>query len=220
LIKAILFDLDGTLLDRDASVERFLVEQHKRYNLHHIPFEKYRDRFIELDENGYADKQKVFQTLVTEFAIPITAEELVADFRLNAWKNCETFLGAAEVLAKLRSGGFKLGIVTNGSVESQQAKLHESGLLARVDEALISEKEQIRKPDRRIFALAAERLGVAPEECVFVGDNPETDIGGAHMAGMSTVWVKGSLPWPGNLPIVPGHTVTGLAELLSIEFQA
>ena len=217
MIQAILFDLDGTLLDRDASIEPFLREQLKRYKLHHLPFEKYRDRFIELDEHGYADKQKVFQTLITEFAIPITVEELVADFRLNSWKNCKTFPGAAKVLGQLRSRGYKLGIVTNGSVELQQAKLIESGLLARVDEAPISEKEQLRKPDQQIFALAAERLGVSTTECVFVGDNLETDISGAYNAGMKPVWFKGFLPWPANLSIVPGHTVTALTELLSIE---
>ena len=120
-------------------------------------------------------------------------------------------------MEQLRSRGYKLGIITNGSVEAQKAKLLESGLLARVDEALISEEEQLRKPDQRIFALAAERLGVTTAECVFVGDNPETDIGGAYNAGMKTVWFKGVLPWPGTLSIVPGHTVTTLVELLSIE---
>ena len=218
MIRAILFDLDGTLLDRDASIEPFAREQYNRYKLHHLPFEKYLHRFIELDEHGYADKQNVFQPLIREFAIPITAEELVADFRQNAWKNCPTIPGAAKVLEQLRSRGYKLGIITNGTVESQRAKLLGSGLLARVDEALISEEEQLRKPDQHIFALAAERLGVTATECVFVGDNPETDIGGAFNAGMKTVWFKGFLPWPGNLSIDPGHTVTTLAELLSLEF--
>jgi len=52
----------------------------------------------------------------------------------------------------------------------------------------------------------------------FVGDNPETDIGGADNAGMETVWFKGFLPWPANLSVVPSHTLTALTELLSIEF--
>ena len=218
LILAILFDLDGTLLDRDASIEPFLREQCKRSKLDHLPFEKYRDRFIELDEHGYGDKQRVFQTLTTEFAIPMTADELVTDFRRNAWKNCQTFAGAVRVLEQLRSRGHKLGIVTNGSVESQRAKLLDADLVARVDEVLISEEEQLRKPDKQIFVLAAGRLGVSAGECVFVGDNPEIDIVGAHNAGMETVWFKSYLPWAGSLAIVPGHTVTTLAELLSIEF--
>ena len=144
---------------------------------------------------------------------------MVADFRLNAWKNCKTFPGAGRVLEQLRARGYKLGIITNGTVASQQAKLLESGLLARIDEALISEAEQFRKPDQQIFDLAAERLGVTTAECVFVGDNPETDIAGAHNAGMKTVWLQGFLPWPGDLSIVPGNTVTTLLELLYVEFK-
>ena len=217
-IRAILFDLDGTLLDRDASIEPFLREQCDRYKLDHLLFRKYCDRFIELDDHGYGDKQEVFRTLATEFGIPIDVDELVTDFRRNAWKNCQTFPGAVRALEQLRSRGYKLGIVTNGTAESQRAKLLDAGLVARVDEVLISEEEQLRKPDQRIFALAAGRLGVSAGECVFVGDNPETDIDGAYNAGMETVWFKSYLPWPGNLAVVPGHTVTALAELLSIEF--
>jgi phosphoglycolate phosphatase-like HAD superfamily hydrolase len=61
LIQAILFDLDGTLLDRDSGIEPFIREQCKRYSLNHLPFEKYLHRFIELDEHGYVDKVKVYQ---------------------------------------------------------------------------------------------------------------------------------------------------------------
>jgi putative hydrolase of the HAD superfamily len=122
-----------------------------------------------------------------------------------------------EVLEHLRSRGYKLGIISNGFGESQRAKLVEFGLLDWVDEALISEEEQMRKPDERIFKLAAARLGVKAAECVFVGDNPEADIFGAHQAGMKTSWFKGFLPWPESLAIVPGHTVNTMTELLSIE---
>ncbi len=217
MIQAILFDLDGTLLDRDSGIEPFLVEQCKRYSLNHLPFEKYLHRFIELDEHGYVDKEKVYQELGAEFEIPLTAEELAADFRLNSGKHCKPFPGAMELLEHLRSRWYKLGIITNGYGESQRAKLVEFGLLDRVDEALISGEEQLRKPDKRIFKLAADRLGVTAAECVFVGDNPEADIFGAHQSGMKTIWFKGFLPWPECLAIVPDHTVNTLPELLSIE---
>ena len=106
------------------------------------------------------------------------------------------------------------GVIVTGAAEP--ASLSE--IVARVDEVLISEEEQLKKPDQQIFALAAGRLGVSTGECVFVGDNPEIVIAGAHNAGMETVWFKSYLPWPGDLAIAPGHTVTTLAALLSIEF--
>lgn len=55
VIKAVLFDLDGTLLNRDESVKMFIERQYDRlYKLvGHIPKEKYMSRFIELDNRGY-----------------------------------------------------------------------------------------------------------------------------------------------------------------------
>jgi putative hydrolase of the HAD superfamily len=216
LIKAVLFDLDETLLDRNATVEAYLKDQYQRYNLNHLPFEAYRDRFIGLDEHGYADKHKVFGTLTREFDLPASAEELMADFRHNAWKDCQTFPDVERVLRQLRTRGYRLGIVTNGSSESQRAKLLSSGLAKLVEEVLISAEEKAKKPDVEIFVWAAERLGVRAEECLFVGDNPQTDIVGAHAASMETAWLKRYLAWPEGLSVVPDYTLGGLAELLVI----
>ena len=71
LIKAVLFDFDLTLLDRDASVRKFVATQYERFHfcLSHIPKEKYVSRFVELDERGYVWKDKVYQRLTDEFNI-------------------------------------------------------------------------------------------------------------------------------------------------------
>jgi putative hydrolase of the HAD superfamily len=91
-------------------------------------------------------------------------------------------------------------------------------LIDLVDIVLISEQEQVRKPDPRIFARAAERLGVRTQECVFVGDNPQADICGAHQVGMKTVWCAHGESWPVDMDIRPGHTINQLTELLSVPF--
>ena len=71
MIKAALFDLDGTLLNRDESVKLFLDSQYHRLNkfVGHIPKKQYMTRFIELDNRGYVWKDKVYQQLVNEFAM-------------------------------------------------------------------------------------------------------------------------------------------------------
>lgn len=218
MTKAILFDLDETLLDRAASLENYIENQHRRHKLEHIAYEIYRDRFIELDGRGYTDRQKVFETLIKDFTLSLSTEELLADFKQNAWKNCKTFADTSKVLSELRLRGYKLGIITNGSLESQSVKLSESGLNSLVDIALISEQEQVKKPNPAIFIRAADRLGVSVTECVFVGDNPEADIGGACNAGMKTVWFRGYQLWSADLTIVPDYIISSLTELLNIEF--
>ena len=59
---------------------------------------------------------------------------------------------------------------------------------------MISEIEQVRKPQAEIFHRAAKRLGVTPKNSVFIGDHPEADIMGAKNAEMKAIW-KRSLYW-------------------------
>jgi len=94
MIKAIIFDLDGTLLNRDDSLKIFISEQHDRLNkwLGHIPKEEYIQRFIELDDHGYVWKDEVFEQLTNEFEIEgISVHELLEDY-LNFFKeSCVPF---------------------------------------------------------------------------------------------------------------------------------
>ncbi len=62
------------------------------------------------------------------------------------------------------------------------------------DIILISEIEQVRKPNPEIFQRAVVKLGTAAQDSVFVGDHPEADIKGAKNAGMKTIW-KRNLSW-------------------------
>ncbi len=221
MIKAILFDLDETLLDRDASILAFLAGQYSRFAaaLAAIPFAHYRDRFQLYDEHGYVAKEIVYARLVDEFALAVEPMELVEDFYANSWNPCILFPGAIELLQNLRADGYKLGIITNGSIRTQQPKIEQGGLALLVDLALISEAEGIRKPDAAIFLRAAERLGVEPDECVMVGDNPVADIGGALAVGMKGVWRQGHLPWPTDLLLQPHGIVEEVAELLAVDWQ-
>jgi putative hydrolase of the HAD superfamily len=80
LISTFLFDLDDTLLDRDKTIEPFIRDQYDRFELHQIHYEKYKKRFIEMDNHGYFDKHKLYQMLITEFELTISIEDFVVDF--------------------------------------------------------------------------------------------------------------------------------------------
>lgn len=197
-------------------IERFLVGQYTRLALQTPPYAVYHARFKELDEHGYADRYQVFQTLVAEFSLPLSGEELLADFRRHVWQSSQPFPDTYDVLKQLRSRGYPLGLITNGSSEAQRGKLYAADPAAYFDVILISEEEKIRKPDAAIFLRAAGKLRVTPGECVFVGDNPQADMAGAHQVGMQTVWRKGYLPWPEQLSIRLDHTIDELSQLLTI----
>jgi putative hydrolase of the HAD superfamily len=219
LIKAILFDLDDTLLDRTTSLEDFVQQQHRRYKLNHVPYESYRARFLELDERGYAEKSHVFHTLITEFAVPASVAAWLADFEQRAWTSCSLLPDTAVVLAELRVRGYKLGVITNGAEWSQMRKLRVTGLVPLVDLILISGNEQVKKPDPLIFTRAAERLSVRPDECAFVGDHPRNDVYGAGAVGMKTVWYPRDQAWPVEQVGAPDYTIRSLGELLAIDLN-
>jgi len=94
----------------------------------------------------------------------------------------------AEVLARL-SGRYRLGLCSNFSdAATALGLLEEAGLLRFFDAVAISETEGVRKPRPEIFRAVLDRLGVAPEHAVHVGDHLRDDVGGASALGLRTVW--------------------------------
>ena len=189
--KAILFDLDGTLFDRDSSYLELIEAQYERFAeaVAHVPREIYVRRAVELDSHGYVERSVVYGGLAREFGLPdAVAQELTRHF----WETYHLFgRGFPEVpatLASLRARGLKLGIITNGSVRMQERKIQQLGFSGLFDAVLISEREGVRKPDGAIFARAVAQLGVAAHEAWYVGDHPTIDIQGALDAGLTPVW--------------------------------
>jgi 2-haloalkanoic acid dehalogenase type II len=92
----------------------------------------------------------------------------------------------------------RVGILSDADTDFLSASLGRSGL--GVDAALCSEEVAIYKPHVTAFHSICGRLDAAPEEVVFVGDDPVTDIEGARRAGLRTVWVnRHGRAWPRKL---------------------
>ncbi|MGB3789514.1 MAG: HAD family hydrolase [Phormidesmis sp.] len=191
--KAVFFDLDGTLLDRDSSARRFVEAQHNRFagSLSHIPKSTYAIKFLELDCRGHVWKDKVYQALVEEFSITgITWQAMLKDYETQFQFNCVPFPYLSATLSELKSKGYSLGIVTNGFGEFQSRSIEGLGIRAYLDAVLISDVEGVRKPQIEIFQRAMDRLEVLATNSTFVGDNPDADIAGAKKAGMKTIWKR------------------------------
>jgi putative hydrolase of the HAD superfamily len=96
--------------------------------------------------------------------------------------------GALEALTTLRQRGYRLGLISDCSAETPQ--LWDSLPFAPLIEApIFSCNVGYLKPDPRIYQIACERLAVAPEACLYIGDRPEEVIG-ARAAGMRAVRVR------------------------------
>lgn len=212
MIQAVLFDLDGTLLDRDASVKKFIENQYERLGnyLGHISKEKYITRFNELDCHGYVWKDKVYQKLVEEFEIVgIGWENLLGDYVTEFKHHCVPFPNLKSMLAELKTDGFALGMVTNGFGQFQMDNIRALGIENYFDTILVSETEGMKKPDPAIFKRALKRLNKEPRESVFVGDHPENDVKASQYVGMKGIWKK-DVQWDA---FDPDYAVEDLGEL-------
>ncbi|MEX2298319.1 MAG: HAD family hydrolase [Dongiaceae bacterium] len=218
MIAAVLFDLDETLLNRTDSLQAFLKDQHGRFAqaLGDVRFEIWRDRFLALDERGHVHKAIVYPAILSEFGGDgAAADILLADYRNRFCRYALPFPDMQQTLTTLRADGLKIGLVTNGETAFQTRSIEALGLNRMADAILISEQEGLRKPDRALFIRAADRLGVSPAACLFVGDNPVADILGAHAAGMSTAWFGPHAGWPSDLEM-PGATIAKLSDILGL----
>ncbi len=213
MIKAIIFDLDGTILDRNASLKHFLATQYDRLaeKLNQITKIDYISRFVELDCRGYAGKEKVYKTILSEFDIQtISCEELVSDREIHFIDSCIPFPNLIETLDILTKTGYLLGMITNGRGNFQRRKIQMLGIEKYFPSILISEVEGISKPAAEIFLRALGNLDVLPDESVFIGDHPINDIMGAQSVGMKAIW-KRDYVW--EIPENPDGIIDDLGEL-------
>lgn len=195
MIKSVIFDLDGTLLNRDASLKGFIVSQYERLSnyIGHIPKEDYISRFIELDCRGYVWKDEVYQQMVDEFNIfQITWEDLLHDYIDCFKENCIPFPNLESMLEDLKSQSMSFGIITNGRGQFQMNNIEALGIESYFDVILISEWANLKKPNPQIFKKIINELNILPEEGIFVGDHPQNDISAAKDVGINTIWKRDS----------------------------
>ena len=213
----ILFDADDTLFHFDAFAGLKLM---------------FSRCDVEFNNENYEEYQKVNKALWVEYQdSKISAKEL-QNKRFDAWSNrlgissenlnsaflnamadlCAPLEGAVDLLNAL-NGRVKLGIITNGFKELQQARLQRTGLKEFFEFIVISEEVGFAKPNPRIFDHALSLMGDPDRSKVLmVGDTLESDILGGVKSGLDTCWLNrhGRIAPDG---MIPNHEVLSLKEL-------
>ncbi|CAN5657944.1 hexitol phosphatase HxpA [soil metagenome] len=199
MISGVLFDLDNTLIDRDIAF-RGWAEWYVSAHLA-IADEPLRraevDWLVTLDQQ-FGPNSATFAAIHSKYpdrveSVEALAMDFVADLRHHI---LPLDVPTIALLHDLATAGIPWGIVTNGS-PTQLKKIERVGLTGAKC-VMVSGILGIRKPEPGIFLAAAEGLGVAPENILFVGDNVEADILGAANVGMKTAWMHRGRQWPAN----------------------
>jgi len=218
MINAVLFDLDGTLLDRESSVDLFLDRQYVRLHpwLKSIKKPDFIRRFKLLEKRGYVWKDVVYTQLIEGFQLTgCTTDILLQDYLDHFQESCVPFCDLHKTLQALKANGLKIGMVTNGRKLMQTRSIQGLGIEPFFDVIAISEVEGCSKPDPDIFNQTLSRLGVSAKESIFVGDHAINDIDAAQQVGMKAVWKQNDSDEPKNADA----QIDQLMELLTLVDQ-
>ncbi len=192
MLRAVLFDLDDTLMDQasaaGAAVEAWAAE-------HGIADADVRERWTSVSEANfvlYSRRELTFaqqrRQRVREFlAVQIDdqeADELFAGYLVRYEAGWATFDDAVPALRRARAAGLIVGVLTNGAEEQQRSKLQKLGLEDEIDHLIASSMLPAGKPDLRAFQHAVHQVGVDAREVLMVGDSLENDVRGALSAGL------------------------------------
>ncbi|MGC4116950.1 MAG: HAD family hydrolase [Myxococcales bacterium] len=217
MIRAVLFDLDGTLLDRDAASERWFRSVLARRTDLFVADQREQTlaRFLDLDAHGYNDRAQFCRDVLAEF--PGLSESPAIfwhEFTTGLAANVQLESPVRALLDRL-CARMPVAILTNGSRRTQRAKLAAAQLEHLT--TFISEEIGLEKPDSAAFRHALGQMGIEdPSEVLFVGDDPVRDIQGAHGAGLRTCWVSRGRTWSLEATS-PEWTVRHVSELESFE---
>jgi HAD superfamily hydrolase (TIGR01509 family) len=186
--RAILFDLDGTLIDTF-----WLYAECFRRTL--TPYLGYTPTDAEMIARGPGSERSFLLGWLGDGA----AERAHADFgrhydELHASLHDGLYDGVAEMLAALRSAGYPVGVVTGKGRRAWEVTERELGLGAFAV-AITDDDVHAPKPDPEGLLAATAVLGVAPAEIVYIGDS-DNDVRAGHAAGMRTAVVL----WPKTAP--------------------
>jgi putative hydrolase of the HAD superfamily len=221
---AILFDIDGTLMDDEGAMAGALSGFHARHGaglglsleeltlrwreLLELHFGRYLSGGVSMQEQRRARIRELFASASTE-----ACDQLFAGYERDYRASWRAYPDALPVLAEL--SGFPLAVLSNGDQAQQTEKLQGSGLASHFSAIFTSSEIGWAKPDSRAFLAACRRIGVTPGQCIYVGDSLRTDARGSAAAGLRAVWLdraaSGIHAGPGVRVI---HTLSELPSIL------
>jgi putative hydrolase of the HAD superfamily len=195
VIRAVVFDLFGTLVyefprsDWDAWLDTTAAIVEADTEAFHAAWSA---TAVERQTGALGDIEENLRTVAARAGAWPTDGQIAEALEARSAMYRRWFVprpGAQEVLPELRSAGYGLALVSMCAPDAP-AMWHASPLGGSVDAEVFSSEVALRKPDPAIYLLAAERLGVEPGACLYVGDGAYRELTGAAAVGMDPVLIR------------------------------
>ncbi len=187
----LLLSLDNTLIDRDGAFRAW-----GREFLEKIGAPEYDlDWLLSVDADGMTPDWDLADAIQERYRLRIPSIDLVEIVREGLLDRLRLDPLVACALGIAEDAGWVPVVVTNGDTRLQEEKLRRTGLDRYLADWVISEEAGCRKPNPRIFGIAAERARMRLTGAWVIGDAPEADIAGAESIGASSVWLHRGRTW-------------------------
>lgn len=196
-IRAVLFDLDDTLwpivpvINRAETLLYDWLKVHAPPVTERVTIESMRARrqaLMESDPVYQLDlrilRRAVLIEAFTEAGLDVQMVDQAMEVFSRARNEVTPFEDVLPTLGRLQSR-FRLGSVSNGVADLQVI-----GIAHYFETSVAAHRVGCAKPDAAIFHAACSALGVAPEEALYVGDDPQLDVEGAQKAGLRAAWIN------------------------------
>jgi putative hydrolase of the HAD superfamily len=180
-------------------------------------------RLIDLEMHGRKflyNRDVWWETLLKHLGLSKLRGPWIHETTVRYWK---TYAGASPLfydtmstIHRLKKAGFRLGMVSDsdGTPGMKMKRIRQQSFLKSLEAIVVAGEDTPGvKPTRRPFTLVARRLGLQPGNCVYIGDNPNTDIEGAKGVGMMMILVKRRGPKGGH-PDYLARSLSDAARLL------
>ena len=181
-IHAVIFDVDGTLVDSNDAQARSWVDALKEFG-YSVPYEKVRpligmggDKVLPETIGVQKDSEKGKQISKRRSEI----------FKEKYLPTIQAFPGAQELLNRMREQGLKLAIASSAQPDELRSLLQIVGAADLIEDKTSSEDAKRSKPDPDVMQVALKRVGYPPNEVVMIGDTPY-DIEAARKVGVGTI---------------------------------
>lgn len=187
----LLLDLDNTLLDRTGAFRMWGEDFLGQIGAPDGDI----DWLLSMDADGLTDRWDIADALRARYGLRIPSIDLVEALHDGVIERARVDPLVACALQIMAKAGWVPVVVTNGTVQREEAKIRGSGLDRYVADWVISEEVGVSKPNPRIFAVAAQRARMHLRGAWVVGDGPEADIGAAAAMGLPSVWLHRGRRW-------------------------
>ena len=224
MIKAVLIDIDNTLLDFHKCAPLAVKNAFNKYGIAYK--EEYAPIFLKINdslwqeiENGTLTREELFKIrfkrVFSTLDIDFNAEKIETEFRKELFNSAIAVDGAMDML-KYLSVKYKLYAASNGMSDQQINRLKIAGMFDYFTDFFLSEKLGYQKPDKRFFDGVFKALkGILPSEIALIGDSINADIKGGLSCGIFTVWYNHNKNAP-SIEIKPNFTIESLSEINKI----